>query len=68
MGSRDPRNGSTESKPNPIPAPAPVTPSLVTQQPAAAPMGVPGRNDEQRLDEALQETMPTSDPVSVHIE
>lgn len=53
----------------PEPAPtAPVTPSLMKREPAGAPIGRPGRNEEQRLDEALQETMPTSDPVSIRIE
>jgi hypothetical protein len=31
-------------------------------------MGEAGRNEEERLDEALQESFPTSDPVSVRIE
>jgi len=48
--------------------PGPTTPSQVTAQPADTPLGQPGRNQEDRLDEALQETMPTSDPISVRIE
>lgn len=32
--------------------------------PADAPIGPPGRNAEDRLDEALQETFPASDPIS----
>jgi hypothetical protein len=47
---------------------APVTQATVPVNPADAPMGTPGRNEEQRLDEALQETFPTSDPVSIRIE
>jgi hypothetical protein len=47
---------------------APVTPSMPAPQPADKDMGVPGHNQEQRLDEALEETMPGSDPISVHIE
>ncbi|MHB1329839.1 MAG: hypothetical protein ACYC2K_16700 [Gemmatimonadales bacterium] len=49
-------------------APGPTTPSQVTEQAADSPIGVPGRNDEDRLDEALKETMPSSDPISVRIE
>ncbi len=48
--------------------PGPTTPSQITVQPADTPLGRPGRNEEDRLDEALQETMPTSDPISVRIE
>lgn len=48
--------------------PGPTTPSQITAQPADTPLGRPGRNEEARLDEALQETMPTSDPISVRIE
>jgi hypothetical protein len=47
---------------------APVTPSLPAPQPADKDLGQPGRNEEERLDEALEETMPGSDPISVHIE
>lgn len=36
--------------------------------PADAPIGPPGRNAEDRLDEALQETFPASDPISTRIE
>ena len=45
----------------------PTTPSLPAPQPADAPMGEPGDNEDERLDEALQETMTTSDPVSIKI-
>jgi hypothetical protein len=31
-------------------------------------MGRPGSNEQQRLDEALDETFPASDPVSTRIE
>lgn len=47
---------------------APVTQSTVAVNPADTPMGVPGRNDEERLDEAIQESFPGSDPISVRIE
>jgi hypothetical protein len=46
----------------------PVTQSTVVVNPADTPMGEAGRNEEERLDEALQESFPTSDPVSVRIE
>lgn len=46
----------------------PVTPSQMRKQPADAPIGRPGDNVEDRLDEALEETMPGSDPISVRIE
>ena len=48
--------------------PGPVTQSLVTVNPADTHMGVPSRDQEQRLDEALQETFPGSDPISTGIE
>jgi hypothetical protein len=48
--------------------PGPVTASLGTINPADSPLGVPGRNEELRLDEALQETFPASDPISTGIE
>lgn len=46
----------------------PVTQAVVTVNPADAPIGPPGRNAEDRLDEALQETFPASDPISTRIE
>jgi len=46
----------------------PVTQALVTFQPADMDLGVPGRNTEQRLDEAIHETFPASDPVAITIE
>ena len=49
-------------------APGQPPPPNVRPQPADTPLGQPGRNQEDRLDEALQETMPTSDPISVRIE
>lgn len=36
--------------------------------PADTPIGPPGRNADDRLDEALQETFPASDPISTRIE
>ncbi|MEP6834493.1 MAG: hypothetical protein ABJB74_13955 [Gemmatimonas sp.] len=44
-----------------------MTPAIHTLQPSDAPMGTPGDNEEERLDEALQESMTTSDPVSIKI-
>jgi hypothetical protein len=49
-------------------APGPVTQSLVPVNPADTPLGEPGHNLDQRLDEALQETFPGSDPIATHIE
>jgi hypothetical protein len=46
----------------------PITQAMVAVNPADANMGEPGRNDDERLDEAIQESFPTSDPVSVRIE
>ena len=46
----------------------PVTQATVAVNPADTHMGEAGRNEEDRLDEALQESFPTSDPVSVRIE
>ena len=48
--------------------PGPITQSLVSINAADAPLGAPGRNTELRLDEAIQETFPASDPIAVHIE
>ena len=48
--------------------PGPATQSLVPVSPADADMGEAGRNDEERLEEALQETFPGSDPISTRIE
>lgn len=45
----------------------PMTPAIPTVQPADADLGTPGENEEERLDEALQESMGTSDPVSIKI-
>jgi hypothetical protein len=41
---------------------------MVPVNPADRPLGRPGRNDQQRLDEALEETFPASDPISTRIE
>lgn len=46
----------------------PVTPSLVSVNAADSPIGPPGRNQDDRLDEAIQETFPASDPIATHIE
>ncbi|HEX5385732.1 MAG TPA: xanthine dehydrogenase family protein molybdopterin-binding subunit [Gemmatimonadales bacterium] len=46
----------------------PMTQSITPANPAASDMGVPGRNLDQRLDEALKQTFPASDPVAVRIE
>jgi hypothetical protein len=46
----------------------PVTQATVAVNPADAHLGEAGRNEEERLDEALQESFPTSDPVSVRVE
>lgn len=46
----------------------PMTQATLPQSQVDAPMGVPGRNQEQRLEEALEESFPASDPVSIHIE
>lgn len=48
--------------------PGPTTPSLLAVTLPDAPPGEPGHNEEQRLDEALQETFPGSDPIATHIE
>jgi hypothetical protein len=46
----------------------PMTQALVRVNPADTPIGPPGRNLDQRLDEAVKETFPASDPIAVHIE
>jgi hypothetical protein len=46
----------------------PVTQAVVPVNPADAPIGPPGQNEEDRLDEAIQETFPASDPISTRIE
>ena len=48
--------------------PGPTTQSLVPVSPADTPLGVPGHNLERRLDEALKETFPASDPIAICIE
>ena len=53
----------------PLPDPhRPVAQAATTANPAGADLGTPGRNTEERLDEALEETFPGSDPISTHIE
>lgn len=46
----------------------PMTPATNPKDPAASRIGPTGQNLESRLDEALEESFPASDPVSVHIE
>jgi hypothetical protein len=57
--------GSTTSQASAVP---PMTPATNQSNPADAPLGPPGANQESRLDEALEESFPASDPVSVRIE
>jgi hypothetical protein len=45
-----------------------ITQALVPAQPADLPLGRPGANLDRRLDEALKETYPASDPISICIE
>jgi hypothetical protein len=46
----------------------PVTQAIVPVSAADAPIGPPGKNLEDRLDEAIQETFPASDPIATAIE
>jgi hypothetical protein len=46
----------------------PVTQALVPVNPADTSLDGPGHSVEQRLDEAIQETFPASDPIALHIE
>jgi hypothetical protein len=48
--------------------PGPMTPATAPPKRPEPPMGRPGSNEQQRLDEALDETFPASDPVSTRIE
>ncbi|HYC33355.1 MAG TPA: hypothetical protein VEB59_13775 [Gemmatimonadales bacterium] len=48
--------------------PGPTTQSLVLFSPADTLIGPPGSNLEQRLDEAIHETFPASDPIAICIE
>jgi hypothetical protein len=43
----------------------PATPA--TSKPATAPAATPARHQEDVLDEALEETFPSSDPIAVAI-
>jgi len=47
---------------------APMMPALQAIHAADTPLGAPGENTEDRLDEAIQESFPASDPVSIRIE
>jgi hypothetical protein len=46
----------------------PVTQAVVPVSAADAAIGPPGANQEDRLDEAIQETFPASDPIATRIE
>ena len=46
----------------------PVTQAVVPVSPADTPIGPPGENEDDRLDEAIQETFPASDPISTRID
>jgi hypothetical protein len=48
--------------------PGPTTPATNPRHAAETPIGPAGRNIEDRLDEALQESFPTSDPVSIQVD
>lgn len=50
------------------PSHPPVTQAVVPVSAADTPMGPPGENEDDRLDEAIQETFPASDPVSISID
>jgi hypothetical protein len=66
LGRKAGRAGSVGSSTPPVKNP--ITQSQVPINPADAHLGEPGRNTEQRLDEAVQETFPASDPISLKIE
>ena len=51
-----------------IAARGPVTQATVPTTAADLPLGEPGRNLDERLEEALHESFPASDPISLHIE
>ena len=50
------------------PEPPPITRASVPAGAADTPIGPPGADVEDRLDEALKETFPASDPVAIQIE
>lgn len=50
------------------PSHPPVTQAVVPVSAADTPMGPPGENEDDRLDEAIQETFPASDPISISID
>lgn len=56
------------SPPMPPSRVGPMTPACSVREAADRKVGRPGRNEQDRLDEALEETLPTSDPVSIRIE
>ena len=63
------RRGHNGSHPDGTRLPhGPVTQSVTPVRPADVDLGTPGQNTEQRLDEALLETFPGSDPISTRIE
>jgi hypothetical protein len=45
-----------------------VTQAVLPVSAADTPIGPPGKNLEDRLDEALQETFPASDPIAMTID
>jgi hypothetical protein len=46
----------------------PITQATVPVSAADTPIGPAGRNAESRLDEAIHETFPASDPISIRID
>ena len=50
------------------PSHPPVTQAVVPVSAADTPIGPPGENEDDRLDEAIQETFPASDPISISID
>jgi hypothetical protein len=58
----------SKSTPKSDRAPGPMTPATAPGHAGDRPLGPPGRNEEDRLDEALEESFPSSDPPSTRIE